>query len=42
MARNGVESTTVLVNQDILEMVGLAKVNVTKLLIVIDEQGNGN
>ena len=34
--------TTALVNQDILVMGGLAKVNVTKLLIVIDEQGNGN
>ena len=34
--------TTVLVDQDILVMGGLAKVSVNKLLIVIDEQGNGN
>ena len=31
--------TTVRVNQDILEMGGLAKVNVTKVFILVDEQG---
>ena len=34
--------TTVRVNQDILEMDGLAKVKVTKVVILIDEQGNEN
>ena len=34
--------TTVRVNQDILEMDGLAKVIVTKVVILIDEQGNEN
>ena len=33
---------TVHVNLDILEMDGLAKVNVTKALILFNEQGNGN
>ena len=33
---------TVHVNLDILEMDGLAKVNVTKALILFKEQGNGN
>ena len=31
--------TTVRVNQDILVMGGLAKVNVTKVFILVDEQG---
>ena len=30
------------VNQDILEMDGVAKVNVTVALIFLNEQGNGN
>ena len=34
--------TTVRVNQDILEMDGLAKVKVTKVVILIDGQGNEN
>ena len=33
---------TVHVNLDILEMEVLAKVNVTKALILFNEQGNGN
>ena len=33
---------TVHVNLDILEMDGLAKVNVTKALILFNKQGNGN
>ena len=33
---------TVHVNLDILEMDGLAKVDVTKALILFKEQGNGN
>ena len=33
---------TVHVNLDILEMDGLAKVNVTEALILFNEQGNGN
>ena len=33
---------TVHVNQDILEMDGVAKVNVTVALIFLNEQGNGN
>ena len=31
--------TTVRVNQDILVMDGLAKVNVTKVFMLVDEQG---
>ena len=34
--------TTVRVNQDILEMDELAKVKVTKVVILIDEQGIEN
>ena len=33
---------TVHVNLDILEMDGLAKVNVTEALTLFNEQGNGN
>ena len=33
---------TVHVNLDILEMDGLAKVNVTEALILFNEHGNGN